>query len=151
MTSQIGRNRITEVTRLPVRLGAARGKISTRSSVRRLYETNRCFPASARLELRGFDAGSGSNYESRAKCSPISQNNEEAGEDDEEGQQESGEGATESKQAGESSSELAFGVDVGLGFRRLKRFPRDLPLLDKRISCATSDFNGLPKPALVVP
>src|SRR5271157_1321622 len=123
---------------MSVPVGVAQGKMSTRSSGRRHYETNRCFPASARLEPRGLHASSGATHDSRAKRSPISKGNEEAGEDDEEGKQESREGATEGKQEGKPSSELAFHVGAGLGFRRLQGFTRDLPLLEKLISCVPS-------------
>ncbi len=92
-------------------MGAAQGKIFSRSSVWRHYETNRCFPSSARLEPCGLDASSGATHDSRAERSPISKGNQEAGEDVEEGKQESRESATEGKQAGEPSSELAFRVD----------------------------------------
>ncbi len=102
-----------------VRAGAARGKMSARSSVRRRYETNcRFHVAAGRLEFCMVYTGSISTYESPGKCAPVPEGGQEAAKDVKEGKQESREGATEGEQESEPSlSVAAFRASAGLGFR----------------------------------
>src|ERR1039458_6699886 len=93
---------ITEVTLCASARALLRCKIACRISIRRGYETNRCFHAAGCLEFCGINAGPRATHDSRRKCAPVAQGGQEAAEDVKQGIQKT----TESNEEDRKSTRL---------------------------------------------